>query len=51
MVVLNFSKENQNVIFDKEREGRVLFGTHRVKEEAVIIKELTVLPYEVLIFG
>ncbi len=51
MIVLNFSKVNQNVHFDKEEEGRVLFGTHRVMEEAVTIKELVVHPYEVLIFG
>ncbi|MDF2674340.1 MAG: glucosyl hydrolase family protein, partial [Clostridiales bacterium] len=51
MIVLNFSNRKQSVCFNKEEELRVLFGTHREKEEPVTIKELLVHPYEVLIFG
>lgn len=51
LVILNFSSTNQNVIFEDEEEGRVLFGTHRKMEETVTVKNLLVHPYEVLIFG
>lgn len=51
IVILNFSRDKQKVCFEKEEDVRMLFGTHREKEEPVTIKEIMVHPYEVLIFG
>jgi alpha-glucosidase len=50
LVLLNFSHEEQTVIFDLgDRQARQLFSSHACEDQPLLLDWLTLAPFEILI--